>query len=291
MAKLFVKSVKCPTCGHANDFDFRFCQRCGYKRKFITTPVKHHSDVVVTLDGIEVRLQQLLNYDQATSYKKQKDSLQRELKAFLGALPGFVTMATVTPRNLCRFLIFKDRHGKTQVHRNSYEFLGQRGKHSCGCSLRLSYKTVDSYIGKLSSIFHSIGRDGEWDKRLGLGSPASDKLVRDYLRLVAAEQLQGRITPKQVSPFFVDKLTHLSKYLEGELTRAKTKLDRFIIARDQAYFKLAFFSADRPGDLGQVKVPEMTTGSYSIMSRVKLCGVVTVMSLVFVETLSQSSAL
>ena len=24
MAKLFVQSVKCPTCGHANDFDFRF---------------------------------------------------------------------------------------------------------------------------------------------------------------------------------------------------------------------------------------------------------------------------
>ena len=67
------------------------------------------------------------------------------------------------------------------------EFLGQRGNQSCGCPLRLSYKTVDSYIGKLRSIFHSIGRDGEWDKRLGLGNPASDKLVKDYLRLVTAE--------------------------------------------------------------------------------------------------------
>ena len=197
MAKLFVQSVKCPTCGHANDFDFRFCQRCGYKRRFMTTPIKDRSDVVVNLDEIEARLQQLLNYDQATSYKKQKDSLQRELEAFLTALPGFVTLATVTPRDLCRFLIFKDKHGKTQIHHNSCEFLGQRGKHSCGCPLRLSYKTVDSYIGKLRSIFHSIGRDGEWDKRLGLGNPASDKLVKDYLRLVTAEQLQARVTPRR----------------------------------------------------------------------------------------------
>ena len=257
MAKLFVQSVKCPTCGHANDFDFRFCQRCGYKRKVMTTLGKEHSDVIVDLDGIEVRLQQLLHYDQATSYKKQKDSLQRELEAFLGALPGFVTLATVTPRDLCRFLIFKDKRGKTQVHLNTCEFLGQHGKQSCGCPLRLSYKTVDSYIGKLRSIFHSIGRDGEWDKRLGLGNPASDKLVKDYLRLVTAEQLQARVTPKQATPFFVDKLTQLSKYLEGELARSKSKLDRFIIARDQAYFKLAFFSGDRPGDLGQVKVPEI----------------------------------
>lgn len=38
---------------------------------------------------------------------------------------------------------------------------------------------------------------------------------------------------------------------------AKANLDRFIIARDQVYFITAFFSGDRPGDLGQVKVPEI----------------------------------
>ena len=36
-----------------------------------------------------------------------------------------------------------------------------------------------------------------------------------------------------------------------------TAIDRFVIARGQAYFKLAFFSGDRPGDLGEVKVPEI----------------------------------
>ena len=37
----------------------------------------------------------------------------------------------------------------------------------------------------------------------------------------------------------------------------KLTIDKFVIGRDQAYFKLAFFSGDRPGDLGQVKVPEI----------------------------------
>ena len=91
----------------------------------------------------------------------------------------------------------------TQVHRNGCAFLGQRGTHSCGCPVRLSYKTVDSYIGKLRSIFHAIGRDGEWDKRLGLGNPAADKSVKDYLRLTTAEQLQARITPKQGDSVFL----------------------------------------------------------------------------------------
>ena len=124
--------------------------------------------------------------------------------------------------------------------------------------MRLSYKTVDSYIGQLRSIFHAIGRDGEWDKRLGLGNPAADKLVKDYLRLITAEQLQARITPKKATPFFVDKLTQLSLHLDQKLASDNlSPTQRFIVARDQAYFKCVFFIGDRPGDLGRVKVPEI----------------------------------
>ena len=117
MAKLFVQSVRCPVCSHANDWDFRFCQRCGYIRKVKkSVPSKEFN---VDLDTIDQRLQQLSQYDQATSYSKQKASLQKELEDFLTALPGYSTIATVTPRNICRFLVHKDKQGKTQVHRNS----------------------------------------------------------------------------------------------------------------------------------------------------------------------------
>lgn len=116
--------------------------------------------------------------------------------------------------------------------------------------MRLSYKTLASYIGRLQAIFHSLGRDGEWDKRLGLDNPAADKSVKDLLRLVTVEQLQARLTPKQAIPFFVDKLTQLCLHLDGKLRHAERAIDRFAIARDKAYFKLAFFSGDQPGDLG-----------------------------------------
>ena len=55
----------------------------------------------------------------------------------------------------------------------------------------------------------------------------------------------------------MDKLTQLSFLLNRRLDEADTPLQKFIIARDQAYFKTAFFSGHRPGDLGQVKVPEI----------------------------------
>ena len=198
VAKLFAPSVRCPKCNHANDFDFRFCQRCGYNRKIIHC--RSNTPLEVDVNAIDRRLQQLALFDQATGYSKQKDSLQNELENFISSLPGCPTLATVTPRDICRFLVHKDKNGKTQVHRNGCPHLGKRGTHDYACPLRLSYKTVDSYIGKLRAIFHAIGRDGEWDRRLGLGNPAADKSVKDYLRLVTAEQLQARITPKQATP-------------------------------------------------------------------------------------------
>ena len=112
------------------------------------------------------------------------------------------------------------------------EFIGQQGRHPCGCPQRLSNKTC--------GFLHAEGRDGEWDKRLGLGNPAADKSVKNYLRLVSAEQLQSRVTPKQATPFFVDKLTMLSLHLQRELEKSTSAIQRFIIARYQASFKTGF---------------------------------------------------
>ena len=49
-------------------------------------------------------------------YSKQKDSLQKGLALFQAALPGYVTLATVIPHDICRFLIFKDKNGNVTMH-------------------------------------------------------------------------------------------------------------------------------------------------------------------------------
>ena len=90
--------------------------------------------------------------------------------------------------------------------------------------MRLSYKALASYISKLRAIFHSLRRDGEWDKRLGLGNPAADKSVTDLLRLVTAKQLQAQLTPKQATPFFVIKQTQLYLHLDGKLRKPREQL-------------------------------------------------------------------
>lgn len=83
--------------------------------------------------------------------------------------------------------------------------------------------------------------NGNGKGRLSLGNPAADKSVKDYLRLVTAEQLQARVTPKQASPFFVDKLAQLSDHIDRNLQFPSiTPTQRFFLARVQAYFKRCF---------------------------------------------------
>ena len=60
---------------------------------------------------------------------------------------------------------------------------------SVTCPERVTFKTVDSYIGKLRAIFKETGRCGEWNSMLGLGNPAASPEVQKYLKASREEQL------------------------------------------------------------------------------------------------------
>ena len=61
------------------------------------------------------------------------------------------------------------------------------------------------FLYRENAIYLSCG-PGEWDQRLDMGNPVTDKALKDYLRVVTMEQLQARVQPKQATPFFIDKL-------------------------------------------------------------------------------------
>ena len=149
------------------------------------------------------------------------------------------------------FLVFQDAKAETQPHKNGFPHTGEKGLFSCGCPRRLAYSTVDSYIGKLRSIFAEAGRQGDWNRSLLLDNSATDDLVKIYLKQVTAEQLQARVIPKQAVPFFPDKLLLLSDQLKRRLALPTLNAsEQFVTARDQAFFNTLFYSGDRTGDLG-----------------------------------------
>ena len=160
---------------------------CGFKRPAVsaTQPLSVVPDISV-IDG---RLDQLRGIAFSSAHDKQRDSLNKELSAFLGYLPGSETLFSATPKDVCRFLAWKDSRGKTQVHITTLPYLGKHKVHICGCPVRLSYATVDSYIGKLRAIFKEADRDGGWNTALGLGNPSVSAEVKAYLSLSSCKLL------------------------------------------------------------------------------------------------------
>ena len=61
----------------------------------------------IDLESIDQDGMDRMDFDRATSYAKQKDSLTKEFETFLASLPGHITLATVTPRDICQFCFLR----------------------------------------------------------------------------------------------------------------------------------------------------------------------------------------
>ena len=165
---------------------------------------------------------------------------------------------SASPSDITLFLAYKDKGGRTKVHRPACQYFGVTGPSSCNCPKRLAAKTVDNLIGKLRSIFIEAGRSGEWNDLLGMGNPAAHHQVKQYLKLVSEEQAEARVVPKQATPIFVDKLSKLCSYLRNLVfSKDATSIQRFLYARDLAFFCIDFYAGDRASDLGKVYTKEI----------------------------------
>lgn len=100
-------------------------------------------------------------------------------------------------------------------------------------------------------------------------------IVKRYLKALTEEQLQARVLPQQAEPFFVHDLMILCSKTEGLLKGPVIDPTHvFIYARDLAYFKLHFFSGDRPSDLSHILTEEIMRfpqdkGLHAFQSRVR----------------------
>jgi len=116
-----------------------------------------------------------------------------------------------------------------------------------------------SLIGKLRSIFNNAGRAGPWCDLLGTGNPAYYHSLKDYLRFLYQEQASSHVSPKHSVPIFLDKLWKLCQHLNhlAYLSCDTAPLNRYIFARDLAFFCVDFFSGDRASDLGRTLTKEV----------------------------------
>ena len=91
------------------------CVAIGGKRVTQNVP---STKIPIDLQAIDNSLDLLKRASLQTSYSKQKCSLRTEFEKFWASLPNAKTILSASPTDITRFLVWKDRHGKTVVHNN-----------------------------------------------------------------------------------------------------------------------------------------------------------------------------
>ncbi|CAG2211261.1 unnamed protein product [Mytilus edulis] len=244
--RVWLPAEQCLVCGYANDVGYQFCQSCGQNPVLIES-----SERITSNCSVERRLRYLDSLVGSTSYNKKKLSLEKEFEKFLFGGEPVKCLKTASPLDVRRFMVMKDSRGKTQVHDLTCEFLGKLGIHSCQCPLRLAAGTVQSMLGQLKAIFESNGRGSEWNEITKIGNPVCSPEVDKYLHAIQFEQSKSHVVQKQAKPLFLDKLRSISVHIDDLLLDPVLKSsERFIFLRDQAFFKVQYFSGDRANDLG-----------------------------------------
>ncbi|XP_064637890.1 uncharacterized protein LOC135494071 [Lineus longissimus] len=204
----------------------------------------------IDLQGINNRLDILDERHLNSEMVKRKTSEQLSLEHFFSLLPFHVNIQSCTPQHLRRYLVWRDVDGKTKVHDVKCLFLGDKSLSTCLCPTRLAHGTLITIVQRLSKIFEEEGRGKEWCTKSETGNPAKSNVIKLYLKQISEEQAKAQIVPKQAKPLFLSKLEKISSYIDNQLSRPDITLrQRFVLFRDQAFFRLQFFAGDRVSDL------------------------------------------
>ena len=248
--------MACTKGSYANDESFKYCQQCGYARRSAAElGYRCFGDVRprINEETVSQRLDELVRQRSSSRYAKQKSSLENELVGFLCSLSTPKSLVSPLPSDIVAFLTWKDKGGKTWVHRA--ECLSRARGGPRDCPKRLAFGTVDALIGKLRAIFAAHDRGTEWQPLLGVGNPSASRVVKNYLADVREEQLKARVVARQAELVLLADLEVHSKLLvSSSLEPAQT----FILARDQAVFKALFSSGDRAAVLLQLKTAHVS---------------------------------
>ena len=123
----------CPDCSYA---DFNFCQHCGFQPAPPSVSARA-SRVSLHLPAIDRRISSLQSVRAAKPHEKQKCSLYLELESFLSSLPTPKSPISASPKDVTRFLVWKDSKGKTKIHAPSCPNFGSHSTRKCRCPTSL----------------------------------------------------------------------------------------------------------------------------------------------------------
>ena len=123
--------------------------------------------------AIDDRLRELDARRENSQEVRREEALRRELVEFIGLTRsgsrGVVDLKSCTPDDVRKFLVWKDRFGRSQIHEIKCIYLGRKGVFGCSCPVRLASGTVSVLISRILNMFEKLGLGRVWDSVIRMG--------------------------------------------------------------------------------------------------------------------------
>lgn len=119
------------------------------------------------------------------------------------------------------------------------------------CNFRYAYDSLRSkHISKLATVFEKeLGIVTAWRSTLRIGNPVRSELVSQYLAFTTREQKQAGVLVKQAPAILHSHLERIIRSMRTKLQSPTSVTERVTLARDIAFFTVAFSTTKRGAEL------------------------------------------
>ena len=162
--------------------------------------------------------------------------------------PFPVTLATCVGLHIVDYCVARSLRpsARTTIHTRECA----RGP-GCACPRTMSYKSLDSLVGRLRGAFHAIGRQAVVPLTSPhFFNPCADYCVKTYLTDVKHEQARAGVAPRRAVPLLSDKLARVYADMQRVLDDPSLSPGlRFGTLRSRALLALSISSLKRGSEL------------------------------------------
>lgn len=252
--------VLCPVCLGQNDEHFRFCQHCGQEGVTEFTP-NIGAPLEVDEHAITERYLEFRETWEAKASQRSRCAARILFEKFLQSRKTGrkVDIAEAHPKDIVEYLCWQDACGakrRTIVHALHCEAVGTADLSACStkqgeCNRRFAYGSMrTNQVSKLAVVFEKeLGVASDWNPTLKAGNPVRSDLVGQYMAFKTEQQKRAGVLVKQAPALLSSHLVRIVELMQMRLRSTFCSYERVVLARDIAFFTVAFSTTKRGAEL------------------------------------------
>ena len=196
----------------------------------------------------------------AKASQKSRSATSVKFGKFLASRTSgrILTMQEARPEDVVQYLCWLDTCGplrRTTVHALHCEAVGTSSLLGCStqgeCHRRYAHESMrTNHVSKLAMVYEKeLGITFDWNNVHKTGNPVRSDLVTQYMAFMTETQKRAGVLVKQAPAMLSSHLRNIVTMMQAKLRNTSSAYERLILARDIAFFTVAFSTTKRGTEL------------------------------------------